>query len=255
MGLLHSIEGLQGFSLSATDGELGHVKDVYFDDSEWTVRYLAVDTGGWLTGRKVLISPISIRSADWNKQSLSVNLTKQQVQDSPSIDTAKPVSRQHETDYYNHFGYPYYWTGPYLWGYTLLPGMLEQKPLEDPGRQETRERMELERSRNSPHLRSADEVIGYDIQASDDTIGHVEDLLFDEENWRIELMVVDTRNWWPGKKVMIPPGLIERVSWEGKSVVVRVTREQIENSTEYDPGRPLVHHGGNDVYRSFGAQR
>lgn len=255
MSLLHSIEGLQGFSISATDGELGRVKDAYFDDREWTIRYLVVDTGGWLTGRNVLMSPVSIKATDWDTHSLVVNLTRQQVQDSPSIDTAKPVTRQHEMEFYNHYGYPYYWAGPYLWGYTVLPGMLEQQPLEDPERQEARERMELERSRNDPHLRSADEVIGYDIQASDDTIGHVEDLLFDDENWRIELMVVDTRNWWPGKKVMIPPALIERVSWEGKSVVVKVTREQIENSAEYEPDRPLMHHGGRDVYRGFGGRQ
>lgn len=251
MSLLHSVEGLQGFSISATDGELGRVKDAYFDDREWTLRYLVVDTGGWLTGRNVLITPVSITDTDWGKQSIAVNLTRQQVQDSPSIDTAKPVSRQQEVELYNHYGYPYYWSGPYLWGYTVLPGMLERTPLEEPRRQETREHMELERSRNDPHLRSADEVTGYDIQATDDTIGHVEDLLFDEESWRIELMVVDTRNWWPGKKVMIPPSLIERVSWEGKSVVVKVTREQVENSAEYDPGRPLVQRGGPEVYRSF----
>jgi uncharacterized protein YrrD len=251
MGLLHSVEGLQGFSVSATNGELGRVKDAYFDDREWTVRHLVVDTGGWLTGRHVLVSPISVLAVDWEKQAISVRLTKEQVQNSPSIDTAKPVSRQHETELYNHYGYPYYWSGPYLWGYALLPGMLEQKPLEDPNRQETRERMEQERAHNDPHLRSADEVIGYDIQASDDTMGHVEDLLFDEESWKIELMVVDTRNWWPGKKVMIPPGLIERVSWEGKCVEVKVTREQIENSAEYQPDRPLQH-GGHDLYRNFG---
>ncbi|WP_420473724.1 PRC-barrel domain-containing protein [Noviherbaspirillum sp. ST9] len=253
MNLLHSTDGLQGFSIIAKDGELGSVKDVYFDDQEWTVRYLVVDTGGWLTGRKVLLSPHAVTGADWRNHSLAVNLTREQVQNSPSIETAKPVVRQHEVEFYDYYGYPYYWSGPYLWGYTVLPGMLEQKPLEDEGRQEDRVRMEQKRARNDPHLRSADEVIGYDIQATDDTIGHVEDLLFDEESWKIALMVVDTRNWWPGKKVMVPPGRIERVSWEGKSVVVNVTREQIEDSPEYDPEANLPPDTGSArLFRQFG---
>lgn len=253
MNLLHSIDGLEGFSIVAKDGELGSVKDVYFDDQEWTVRYLVVDTGGWLTGRKVLVSPAAVTGSDWRNHSLSVNLTKEQVQNSPSIDTAKPVVRQHEVEFYDYYGYPYYWSGPYLWGYTVLPGLLEQKPLEDDARQEDRVRMEQRRSQNDPHLRSAGEVIGYDIQATDDTIGHVEDLLFDEESWKIALIVVDTRNWWPGKKVMVSPKRIERVSWGGKAVVVNVTRGQIKDSPEFDPERILPQDAGSSgLFRQFG---
>lgn len=254
MNVLHSMEGLQGFSIVAKDGELGSIKDVYFDDHEWTVRYLVVDTGGWLTGRKVLISPASVTGSDWRNQSLAVNLTKEQVQNSPSIDTAKPVVRQHEVEFYDYYGYPYYWTGPYLWGYTVLPGMLDQTPLEDETRQENRVRMEQKRSATDPHLRSANEVIGYDIQAKDDTIGHVEDLLFNEESWKIELLVVDTRNWWPGKKVMVSPERIERVSWEAQLVEVRLTREEVEDSPEFVPERITpqdIRHSG--LYRQFGS--
>lgn len=104
-------------------------------------------------------------------------------------------------------------------------------------------------------LHSIEGLQGFSLSATDGELGHVKDVYFDDSEWAVRYLAVDTRNWWPGKKVMIPPGLIERVSWEGKSVVVKVTREQIENSTEYDPDRPLVHHGGSDVYRSFGAQR
>ncbi|HEY0844377.1 MAG TPA: PRC-barrel domain-containing protein [Noviherbaspirillum sp.] len=254
MSMLHSVDALQGFSIVARDGELGHIKDVYFDDQNWTIRHLVVDTGGWLTGRKVLLSPISVKGADWINQKLSVDLTKMQVQNSPGIDTAKPVTRQHEEELYNHYGYPYYWSGPYLWGYTLLPGMIEpgisgQKPMEDPERQQTRVEMENDGARSNPHLRSSDEVIGYDIQATDDTIGHVEDLLFDDESWQIRLMVVDTRNWWPGRKVLMSPNRIERVSWGGKSVIVNVTRDQIEDSPEYDPEHPPTQATAQELYR------
>lgn len=260
MNILHSIHALQGFSIAAKDGDLGHVKDVYFDDQAWAIRYLVVDTGGWLTGRNVLISPAAVKQADWTNQQLSVDLTRMQVQNSPGIDTEKPVTRQHEEALYNYYGYPYYWTGPYLWGYTLIPGMIEpgisgQKPMEDPERQATRRQMDQERSKADPHLRSSDAVIGYDIRAADDAIGHVDDLLFDDQTWKIELVVVDTRNWWPGKKVMISPERIEHLSWEAKSVVVNVTQDQIEHSPEYDPHHPPAHATRHDLYRHAGSGR
>lgn len=249
MNILHSVEGLQGFSIAATDGELGHVKDVYFDDRQWAIRYLVVDTGGWLSGRKVLISPASVEATDWNSQTIAVNLSRAQVQNSPDIDTEKPVSRQHEQEYYDYYGYPYYWNGPYLWGFAILPGMLEQKPLQDRQQQALRDRLQEERARDDPHLRSGAEVTGYDIQATDDAIGHVEDLLFDDENWKIELMVVDTRNWWPGKKVMVSPARITRVSWEGKIVEVDISRDEVEHSPEYDPAKPPVQEAGRGLFR------
>lgn len=238
MNMLHSIEGLQGFSISALDGELGHVKDLLFDDREWTIRHLIVDTGSWLTGRKVLISPAAIQYTDWDNKTLAVRLSRQQVQDSPDVDSAKPVSRQQETALYDYYGYPYYWNGPYLWGYSTIPAVLEQRTINDMSREAAQEQAKREASRADPHLRSCDEVIGYDIQASDDAIGHVDDFLFNDENWRIELMVVDTRNWWPGKHVMISPQRITRVSWETKMVEVDVTRDQVENSPEFDASHP-----------------
>ncbi len=249
--MLHSVKALQRFSIAATDGALGHVKDAYFDDREWTLRYLAVDTGGWLSGRKVLISPRSVDMVDWPNQALRVRLTREQVENSPGIDTEKPVARQHEEEFNNYYGYPYYWTGPFIWGYTAVPGALTPMPGQAGNDAETQRRIEQERANENPHLRSSDEVIGYDIQATDDAIGHVEDFLFDDESWKIELMVVDTRNWWPGKHVLVAPERIERVSWEGKIVVVDVTRDQVEHSPEYDSLRPPQGAGRHDLYRHF----
>lgn len=247
--MLHSVKALDGFTIAATDGQLGHVKDIYFDDDKWTIRHLEVDTGGWLTGRRVLISPISVSKIDWSRECINVSLTRQQVNDSPGIDTARPVSRQHETALYNYYGYPYYWSGPYIWGYTVFPTLVEQTPFEDPSRQATRLEMEEETSEEDPHLRSKDEVVGYDIKAVDDTVGHVDDFLFDERDWSIVLMVVDTRNWLPGKHVLISPNRIESVSWEEKTVVVGVTRQEIESSPEYDDDHPLEREAADEVYR------
>jgi uncharacterized protein YrrD len=234
--MLHSAKKLDGMKIIAIDGDAGHVEDVYFDDEKWVIRHLQVDTGGWLTGRKVLVSPIAVSTTDWDDKSIHINLTKQQIEDGPGIETHKPVSRQHEEDIYRHFGYPYYWTGPYLWGYTVLPALVSENPLEDPQRQEIGAAMDNEG--NEIHLRSCSEVIGYDIHATDKTIGHVDDFLFDDEDWSIRLMVVDTRNWWPGKHVLVPPQRVLRVSWEEKEVFVNVSRDDVENSPEYDESSP-----------------
>lgn len=233
--MLHSAKKLEDMKIAALDGEIGSVDDVYFDDEKWVLRHLVVDTGKWLTGRKVLISPISVSNIDWHDAIVHVNLTREQVRSSPGVDSHKTVSRQHEIDLYNHYGYPYYWSGPYAWGYTVLPTLLEKEPMEDPERQKARVRME-ERGVDA-HLRSCKELIGYHIHARDDTLGHVEDLLFDEDDWSIRQIAVDTRNWWPGKHVVISPPHVERISWEFSEVFVDITREALENGPEYDATR------------------
>lgn len=249
--MLHSLKALDGFTISATDGQLGNVKDVYFDDQQWVIRYFEVDTG-WLAGRNVLISPISVRGIDWKRKTINVDLTQQQVNNSPGIDTARPVSRQHEAALSNYYGYPLYWAGPYAWGYTALPTMLEPLPFEDgTGQQALRLEPEIDSSDDDPHLRTKDEIVGYDIQATDDTVGHVDDFLFDDQDWAILLMVVDTRNWWPGKHVMLSPRLVIDMSWEEKAVLVNISRTEIESSPEYDEDYPPERSTVEDVYHRF----
>ena len=113
--MLRGANELKGYTIEASDGDIGEVVQFYFDDEKWTIRYLVADTGGWLMGRRVLISPAALGRVDSNSRRLHVNMTKERVENSPSIDTDRPVSRQHETDYYNYYGYPYYWSGPYVW--------------------------------------------------------------------------------------------------------------------------------------------
>lgn len=246
--MLHSLKALDGFTITATDGKLGHVKDIYFDDRKWTIRYFEVDTG-WLAGRNVLISPRSVTGINWDGKTINVNLTQQQVNDSPGLESARPVSRQHEMELSDYYGYPFYWSGPYVWGYTALPAMLEPVPFEDVDGQEVREQREAEAMDDDPHLRTKDEVIGYDIQATDDSVGHVEDFLFDDEDWSIPLMLIDTRNWWPGKHVLLSPKTIIDLSWEEKSVMVNVSRSEIETSAEYDEDNPPQRDTYENVYQ------
>jgi uncharacterized protein YrrD len=247
--MLHNVKDLSGFRVGARDGELGKVKDVYFDDERWAIRHLVVATGGWLSERRVLISPRSVRGIDWNDEVVEVDLTQQQVRDSPGIDTDKPVSRQHEIDYYNYYGYPYYWEGNGLWGPTMLPYpwvgasaeplIASQQPIDPEVAREIEGRIDEERDTQDVHLRSCDEVIGYDILATDGSFGEVDNFLFDDESWAIRFLVVDTRKWLPGKHVRIAPEHIDHVSWEDHEVDVKMTRAEIENSPEYDPSSPL----------------
>jgi uncharacterized protein YrrD len=248
VAMLHSVKKLKGMKILAADGDAGKIKDIYFDDEAWTIRHFEADTGGWLTGRKILLSPISVTGIDWKGKAIRVALTRRQIQDAPGLEAHKPISRQHEEALYGYYGYPYYWTGPYLWGYSLFPGLFDSRPLEDPERQDLREEMEEEG--NDAHLRNCNEVFGYDIHTTDDTVGHIDDFLFDEENWSIRLLVVDTRNWWPGKHVLISPQRVRQVSWEEKEAFVDASRQEIENSEEYDENHPPSMEGRAELYRA-----
>jgi sporulation protein YlmC with PRC-barrel domain len=246
--MLHNLTDLKGLTIKARDGEIGEVDDFYFDDDRWTIRYLIVDTGRWLPGRKVLISPLSLGRADRSNRRIEVDLTMKQIEDSPGIETDRPVSRQYETSYHDYYGYPYYWTGPYLWGPAAYPG-----PLMMPERtQAEAEAIRREQESGDPHLHSASEVAGYYIEASDGDIGHVEDFIIDDENWAIRYIIVDTRNWWPGKKVLLSPQWIERASWHDSRVYVNVSRHNIQEAPEYDLTKPPSRDYEANLHRHYG---
>ena len=227
--MLKNVTHLRDFALRALDGEIGKVDQFYFDDETWAIRYLVVNTGSWLSGRQVLISPFALGQTDWESKQLEVVLTKKQVEGSPDINTHKPVSRQHEADHLEYYGYPFYWEGPYLWGSMTDPaGLAMQRPAVT---EASSSRAGTESA--DSHLRSTKVVTGYHIEATDGEIGHVEDFIVDTYTWAIQYIEVNTRNWWPGKKVLISPHWIERVSWTDSKIYVDLSRETIKNSPEY----------------------
>lgn len=241
--MLRAVSDLKGCSIGATDGVIGEVEDLYFDDQRWTVRYLIVDTSGWLAGRHVLVSPWAIRAVDVANKSIAVDLTRAQVENSPSVETQQPVDRRYEMEYSRYYGYPYYWTGPYAWG-------LEAYPLPVPG-SSSAPPVEHVEPEGDPHLRSTTAVDGYYIQATDGDIGHVKDFLVEDGSWTIRYAVVDTRNWWPGKHVLVSPDWITRVDWYDSKVHVDLTRETIKNSPEYDASLPLDREYEARLYGSY----
>jgi len=227
---------LKGVTIEAMDGDIGSVQDLYFDDRTWTVRYLVVDTGTWLPGRQVLISPMAFHVVPGGSR-LRTRLTKDQVRNSPPIDTDRPVNRQREIDFAQYYGYPYYWVGPYRWGELAYPGVPVPPPAPSPIDEEVLAR-ELEGG--DPHLRSARDVMGYYIQATDGDLGHVEDFLIEDATWAIRYMIVDTRNWLPGRKVLVSPEWIKHLSWEDSKVLADLSRRHIEAAPQFDPSMPLA---------------
>lgn len=237
--MLRNTKDLDHCVIHATDGEIGHVKDFYFDDDAWAIRYIVVDTGGWLSNRQVLISPIAVAHTARSDKTLSVSITKAQVEHSPDIDTHKPVSRQQEVEYMGYFGYPYYWVGDGLWGggyypYAMMPGYAGNP--DRAGDEARLSRAERRRHRSDdPHLRSCRDVTGYHLHAIDGDIGHVSGFLVDDETWAIRYVVVDTSNWWLGHQVLIAPDWISGVQWPDETVSVELSRASVKAAPSYDP--------------------
>lgn len=230
--MLRSVKKLFEDKLGATDGEIGHVKDFYFDDQNWAVRYLVADTGSWMPGRLVLISPHAFGDLYQGGRVLLVNLTRQQIENSPSIESHKPVSRQYEEEYHRYYGWPFYWQGDQLWGMSAFP-VASTSSSRLPGEQSSAKGGRKESG--DPHLRGAKAITGYQIQTADEVIGHVTDFVLDDENWVIQHVVVDTRHWLSGKRVMISPSHINRISWDESKVYVDLTKEAVVGSPVFDP--------------------
>lgn len=261
--MLRQTKDLQDLAIVAsdgtTDGAIGDVKDLYFDDEAWAIRYLVVETGSWLFSRKVLISPIAAGTPDWIAKRLPVSLTREQIKNSPDIDTDMPVTRQHETDYLDYYSYPYYWGDASLWGRSgnptsLLPGyagygsaVAARAEADD-----AQARTEARQRDQDPHLRSCNAVVGYQIEARDGEIGHVQGLLVDEESWAIRYLVVSTGNWWKGHELLVAPQWIQRVNWADQTVAVDLTRDALKQAPWYDPARPLSREMEIAVYKHYG---
>lgn len=223
--MTRSVNELHNFELVATDGGIGTVEDCYLDEDRWAIRYLAVDAGRWLPGHRWLISPISVSGIDWGKRQLLLWIGSDQILHSPAIETWPSVSRQREMDYFDYYGYPYYWDHAALWG----PHALPMRP--------TSEQIALRRNRAvhpagttadrcETRLRRTSEVTGYAIRATDGEVGHVEDYLFDDVSWAVEYLVVNAGNWWRGEHVLVAPAWITSITSAEDSVAALISRRR-----------------------------
>ncbi|MDX1378951.1 MAG: PRC-barrel domain-containing protein [Anaerolineales bacterium] len=228
--MLRSLKELLGYNLVATDGDIGKVHNFFFSDEDWKIRYLVVDTGPWIFGRKVLISPYALQQPVWTSETFPVNLTREGVKASPDIDLAKPVSREYEEELLKHYNWPAYWsitssqagqpffTPPYLF-----------VAQED----NTKEKLQS-------HLRSATELIDYQVFATDGEVGNVTDFILEDEDWQIRYMIVDTNgNLETGKKVMVALEWISRIEVGSQEIQIDLTQDAIKHSPSFDSTLPV----------------
>lgn len=239
--MLYKVKTLKGYRFISLDGEIGKVSEFFFDDKHWAIRYLVADTGDWLQGRLVLISPYALLEVNNEAQTISIDLTMNQIEESPFLEKDQPVLQQFKDAYYGYYGWPKYWGGPHMWGsdsYVL------------------RDRKQWGNSCKgeepwSHKLRNTEDLIGHHIQATDGEIGHVEDFIIDDESWAIRYLVIDTQNWWAGKKVLLSPVWIERISWEELKVYVNLLHETIQQSPEYSEALLLTREYEAKLHRHY----
>lgn len=228
---------LRKLVVAATDGEIGSVEGLFFDDERWTIRHIVVDTGKWLPGRRVLISPPSVDRIDDQNGRIVVKLSREKVRNSPDVDTDKPVSRQQEMALYAHYGYGPYWDAGELWGASYYPGSLHAVPpppaaafapvpLPDPEHADAAP-AETPQPSGDVHLRSTGEVAGYHLKTTDGEVGHIDDFALDDESWAIRYLVIDTSNWPGGQRVLVPVDWVRSVEWDQKTVTVGVTSDEV----------------------------
>ncbi|MHB8580839.1 MAG: PRC-barrel domain-containing protein [Ignavibacteriaceae bacterium] len=248
--MYRSINDLVGYTISAKDGELGKVNEFYFDDVTWSIRYLVVETGNWLSERKVLIPHAALGITDWKSRTFKVGITMEQVRNSPDIETEKTVSRQHEIELFKHYALPVYWGDGF---YAGPIGMVPFTPIVD---KETMKKDDdsSQQEQDDLHLRSTREVKGYHIHAKDGEIGHLEDYIVDDEKWYICFLIVDTHNWLPGKKVLIMPRWIKRIDCDESKVYVNLSQESIKNSPVFDFSIPVDKDYEKDLSNYYGEQ-
>lgn len=235
---LRRLAEITGYRLHARDGEIGRLSQVYFDDEHWTVRYFVVRTGSWLLGQEVLVVPSVVTAVDDENRCLQVDLTREQIKNSPPVGTQLPVSRHYEQAYYRYYGWEPYWSGDPLLG--PVPPMMPPPAGEEPA------------PPSNPHLRSSDEVSGYRIHAQDGEIGHVVDFVLEAPGWAVRYLDVDIGSWLAGRRVLLAPAWIDRIDWAGHEVVAKLACGAIRSAPAYDPSKVISRDYELALYKHYG---
>jgi len=246
--MLHTIEDMLGYSIHAAVDDVGKTVDYYFDDKQWVIRYLVLETGSWLSSRKVLLSPFAIKDISRENKTFSVSMNSEQVKNSPLIDLDKPVSLQDETEYTNYYGYPRYWDGDFLWGASMYPMTSSDTALTPV---HTTKPINYSATQHH-HLRSCEAIIGNHVEALDGPIGHIEQMLMDEQTWAIRYLIINTSNWGLGHQVLIAPQWIKAIHWEDKKVFVDKLRQNIKAAPRFDPAEGVTQKFEKDLFLHYG---
>lgn len=220
--MLYNIKDLYGHSLAALDGTIGHIRDFYVDDRHWNVRYLVVDTGTWLPGRRVLIAPRALGVFDTDLKQLQVHLSRDRIEHAPSIETHRPVSRQFEADYHSYYGWPPYWADD-------LTGVSSGLFIDEAMRQA--DQAQEKRSRNDRHLHSTKEIKGYELHATDGLAGQVSGFVVDDQGWKISNFVVEPQSWHWGRALHVNSSHIVRIDYDKSRLFANLSLDEIGGKT------------------------
>lgn len=238
--MLQSTAHLIGFSLSATDGEIGKVKDFYFDDNTWKIRYLVVETGNWLFGRKVLIAPHAILHSLEESRTIAVSMTKEQVKNSPDIDTDKPVSKQSEADLYQHYAWPYGSAGMGYPSAAMITGAAELS-----------NEMDNVEHHYDKHLRSYKHITDYKVYNEDGPVGDTEDFLLNTEDWTLPYLIVHTPVSSSNEKTVIPTRKIRSIDLNTYMVLIDLSTASLASSLKIAPGGFLSEEQQQRLFNNF----
>ena len=208
--MLHYLETLTGSSVIATDGEIGTVRNFLFDGLSWTIHYLVVDVGYWFKRRDVILPIAAVDPPGWAQKTFHVHLTKEQVGNSPDVDTEKPVSRQQAIAMEEYFGKFTSWASTQFGGAQCPTGM--KYPVH---------------TKEDPHLRSAWDLVDYKVWASDGEVGRLEGLIMDEASWHLGYLDVKAGDWLHGRSVLIPTRWVKSISWADLKINLNHSRDGI----------------------------
>jgi len=260
--MLRSVKALEKCAIRATDGNVGQVGDLLFDDLAWVIRYLVVDTGTWHAGRKVLISTLGMRRPNWTDNSIAVPISKNQVRESSDIDARKPLTRQRvpsrlEQHYPERAGSLQAWGGNYAPCSDVMLSAIADPSTEPDSFQSVRPgspalRNDSKMAADGAHLRSCNVVMNSLVTAADGDIGRVCGLLIDEDIWAIRYFVVNTGNWWLGHKVVLAPEWIDDISWSDSRLSVDTTRQAVQDAPGYDSVAEVNRRLEIVIYRHYG---
>lgn len=261
--MLRSLREMSGFDVVARDGKIGKVNQFYFDDASWEIRYLVVDVGFWLRHREVLLPPVVFGEPD--EGHFKVDLTKHQVKKSPETNTAKPISRQHQVQLHEYFGWPAYWGYEGYFGVEQMTNPIQQYHSEGEtvlveDEDTVREAGNVEKPGTEPfkgvevdpHLRSSKEVIGYHVKAQDGAVGDIADFVLDTQGWIVRYAVIDGRSHCEGKKLLVAVDWIDSIHWKNSEVHVSISEKDVCNAPEYDPDRLLDRNQEETLYDYYG---
>lgn len=243
--MLDKARALLQYKLSSKHEEIGRVKAFYFDDRQWVIRYLVADTGAWLAGRQVLISPYALDAVSRKRHRIVLGVSKRQIEDAPSLDPEQSVSPQFEDAYFGFYAWPKYWRGPYTWGSSLHPDRSRRHGTDGTAGKVGRSR----------HVRRSSELIEAYMQTTDGEMGYVQDLIIDDDTWAIRYLVVSTQNWWPGKRVLVSSQWIQHVRWERSEIFVALSADTIRKAPEYTEQVPITREYETRLHGHYGRRR